>query len=342
MDNVQVHATSSRNIERVVLLPNIRTVVPELCEMGFLIWSPPANAHYTKVQTETESKRETIRVPAELPIDWTFVCDWAPSNSCCGGSAVAVYDQEVYISLELKDTVDVYAIDGTFARRLTPVQEGNNRLSSPTALAVYADEVYICNTGRNEITVCGIDGTWHRNFDSPILMYPDHPITMCNPSDLAIQNREVYVLDTDNERIQVFGTDGTFHRMWDNKKNCEMDSNQIVVVDDEVLVLNSAHFATDLNFTVTIYTLAGEFVREFEPDFCPVSGLAVHGNRVYYCSTDDMRTGQICWHERHEDSVVHSVPMKYYERRNIGRTIAIEENVMCVLSGFGLVSIYKA
>src|SRR5215475_2536664 len=117
---------------------------------------------------------------------------------------------EVYVSDNGNNRVQVFDRSGTFLRKWGTFGTGDGQFNGPAGVDVQGDEIYITDLANNRVQVFDRSGTFLRKWGS----FGTGDGQFNTPGRVAVQDDEVYVTDSFNRRVQVFDRNGTFLRSW--------------------------------------------------------------------------------------------------------------------------------
>jgi DNA-binding beta-propeller fold protein YncE len=129
-----------------------------------------------------------------------------------GSSGIALdAADDLYVTDDGNDRVQVLSPDGTFLRMWGSRGSGPGQFLNPAGIAVGTDgTVYVTDTGSHRIQRFTRDGTYLGEWGA----YGDGPGQFVFPADVALDAAgHVYVVDHAS-RVQVFTSDGVFLTQW--------------------------------------------------------------------------------------------------------------------------------
>lgn len=125
------------------------------------------------------------------------------------------------------------------------------------AIDFMENKIIVLNENGELLLQWGCQGTGNRCFNGPI--------------SLIVHNSLIYITDTYNKRVQIFGLNGDFVKII----NCGDECWGITILQSQIYVSFPACRI------IKVYTLDGEFIREFTHTDLNPSGLTTLNDKIY-------------------------------------------------------------
>lgn len=166
---------------------------------------------------------------------------------------ILILNDEIFVTDKQNHRVQVFDIDGVFARKFGTVGSGNDEFFFPEGIATDGTDLYIVDSGNHRVKKTDTDGVYISEFGSE----GAGDANFKYPNDIVIDNSLIYICDEQNHRIKIhdltthafiseFGTHGT--------------ANENLNFPESVHLFNGFIYVADSgNHKVKIFTTSGVY-----------------------------------------------------------------------------------
>lgn len=202
-----------------------------------------------------------VFIPFSKEADYQFVSMWGKKGAETGQfddpTGLAISGSELFVSDARNGRVQVFDLNGKFARSFGSKGEGPGQLGRPMNLAISGDEVFVPEYFNDRIQVFDLAGNSKRTIGSA----GTEPGQFNAPGGIAIGgDGSLFVADFYNHRVQQLKNDGSFIRQWGTTGKSGIWAEQFGYPTDVALGANNMLYVADgYNDRVQAFDSNGKF-----------------------------------------------------------------------------------